>query len=109
MTSGLIPVHKRTLTPAQYGDLADVPPEIEWLANITNEKTRRAYKTDVTEFSSFTGLNEPAQLRTDRRKELTLRAHGLQVVRYDWPLVTGAPEEVGADLLRQLAAASLTR
>src|ERR1700734_2984740 len=64
MTSGLIPVHKRTPTPAQYGDLADVPPEIEWLANITNEKTRRAYKTDVTEFSSFTGLNEPAQLRT---------------------------------------------
>jgi site-specific recombinase XerD len=67
MTSGLIPVHKRTLTPAQYGDLADVPPEIEWLANITNEKTRRAYKTDVTEFSSFTGLNEPAQLRTVTR------------------------------------------
>ena len=37
------------------------------------------------------------------------RAHGLQVVRYDWPLVKGAAEEVGADLLRQLAAASLTR
>jgi len=67
MTSGLIPVHKRTLTPAQYGDLADVPPEIEWLANITNKKTRRAYKIDVTEFSAFTGLNEPAQLRTVTR------------------------------------------
>ncbi len=23
---------KRALTPAQYGDLADVPPELEWLA-----------------------------------------------------------------------------
>jgi integrase/recombinase XerD len=44
MASGLIPVPKRTLTPAQYGDLAAVPPEVEWLANITNKKTRRAYK-----------------------------------------------------------------
>jgi hypothetical protein len=26
---------------AQYGDLADVPPELELLANITNHKTRR--------------------------------------------------------------------
>ena len=48
-----------TLTPAQYGDLADVPPEIEWLANITNAKTRRFYKSDVAEFSAFTGLKEP--------------------------------------------------
>jgi integrase/recombinase XerD len=36
----LIPVKNRSLTPAQYGALADVPPEIEWLANITNPKTR---------------------------------------------------------------------
>jgi hypothetical protein len=28
------------VTPAQYGALADVPPKIEWLANITNPKTR---------------------------------------------------------------------
>jgi len=27
-------VHKRALTPAHYGELADVPPELEWLANI---------------------------------------------------------------------------
>jgi hypothetical protein len=51
-------------TSAQYGDLADVPPELEWLANITNKKTRRAYKLDVSEFSVFTGLTEPAQMRT---------------------------------------------
>ncbi len=35
-------VRKRALTPAQYADLADVPPELEWLANITNPKTRWA-------------------------------------------------------------------
>jgi len=39
---------------AQYGDLADMPPELEWLANITNAKTRRAYKIDVSEFWAFT-------------------------------------------------------
>lgn len=35
------------LTPAQFSQLADVPPEVEWPANITNAKTRRAYKTEV--------------------------------------------------------------
>jgi hypothetical protein len=33
-------VDKPALTPAQYRDLAEVPPELEWLANITNPKTR---------------------------------------------------------------------
>ena len=52
MAKDLIAVEKRTLTPAQltpeqFGQLADVPPELEWLANITNPKTRRAYKNDV--------------------------------------------------------------
>src|SRR5260370_22368781 len=60
-------VLKRALTPAQYGDLADVPPELEWLANITNPKTRRAYKIDVSEFSAFAGLRGPAELRTVTR------------------------------------------
>ena len=67
MPSELTPVPKRTLTPAQYGDLADMPPELEWLANLTNKKTRRAYKLDVSEFSSFTGLTEAIQLRAVTR------------------------------------------
>jgi len=36
------PVLRRALTPAQFGDLAEVPPELEWLANLTNPKTRRS-------------------------------------------------------------------
>src|SRR5579863_3015978 len=63
----LVPTSKPGLTTAQFGQLADVPPELEWLANITNLKTRRAYKIDVSEFSAFTGLREPAQLRTITR------------------------------------------
>jgi len=63
MAKDLVAVDRRALTPAQFGDLADVPPELEWLANITNPKTRRAYKNDVGEFSAFTGLRQPAELR----------------------------------------------
>jgi site-specific recombinase XerD len=66
VASDLVPIAPK-LTPAQYAGLADVPPELEWLANITNLKTRRFYKSDVAEFSAFTGLREPAQLRTVAR------------------------------------------
>jgi integrase/recombinase XerD len=58
---------ERTLTPDQYRDLADVPPELEWLANITNAKTRNAYKVDVAEFLAFSGLTEIKSLRAGAR------------------------------------------
>jgi integrase/recombinase XerD len=67
MARDLQTVKTRSLTAAQYEHLSDVPPELEWLANITNKKTRRAYKIDVGEFSVFTGLTEPVQLRTVTR------------------------------------------
>jgi integrase/recombinase XerD len=63
----LIAVAPRSLTSAQYNDLAQVPAELEWLANITNAKTRRAYKNDVSEFSQFAGLQNPVELRTVAR------------------------------------------
>jgi site-specific recombinase XerD len=69
MARDLIRVKTRGLTAAQYDHLSDVPPELEWLGNIPNKKTRRAYKIDVAEFSAFTGLTEPTQLRT------VMRAH----------------------------------
>ena len=58
---------RRPLTPAQFGDLADLPPELEWLANLTNHKTRRAYKIDVEEFIAFAGLGGIAELRAATR------------------------------------------
>jgi integrase/recombinase XerD len=58
------------LTPAEFSKLSDVPPEIEWLANITNAKTRRAYKNDVQEFVLFTGLSDPGSLRTVARSHV---------------------------------------
>src|SRR5215472_6926571 len=44
VTSAGAPVLRQALTPAQFGDLAELPPELEWLANLTNPKTRRAHK-----------------------------------------------------------------
>ena len=51
------------LTSAQFADLADVSPELEWLANITNAKTCRAYRVDVAEFIDFTHLKDHSALR----------------------------------------------
>lgn len=63
----------------------------------------------VVEVDGGPDHSSAAQRHRDRSKELTLRAHGLTVVRYDWTLVTSEPGEVAADLVRQLAAASPTR
>ena len=67
MAKDLVPAERRALTPAQFGDLAEVPPELEWLANLTNPKTRHAYKIDVEEFIAFAGLRGVAELRTITR------------------------------------------
>jgi integrase/recombinase XerD len=65
----LVPL-KKNLTCAQFERLADVPPEDEWLANITNLKTRRAYKEDVQEFIGFTGLHDYIGLRSVVRSHI---------------------------------------
>jgi integrase/recombinase XerD len=67
VVSDLVPIGKEFLTPAEFQQLEDVPPELEWLANITNPKTRHFYKSDVEEFSRFTGLRAPSDLRAVKR------------------------------------------
>src|SRR6202162_3332068 len=66
----LVPLKKHSLTRAQFEQLADVPPEEEWLANITNLKTRRAYKEDVREFIAFTALQHYMGLRSVGRSHV---------------------------------------
>jgi site-specific recombinase XerD len=68
---------ERTLTSEQYAQLADVPPELEWLANITNPKTRRFYKSDVAEFMLFTGLVDHTALRTVARAHVIAWRKGM--------------------------------
>ena len=65
--SELVPLYRGGLTAVQVAHLAEVPPELEWLANLTNEKTRRAYTIDVREFSEFLGLRKPEEFRTVTR------------------------------------------
>ena len=64
----LIP-ESRALTAAQFQGLSEVPPELEWFANLPNEKTRRAYQLDITEFRTFVGIQRPEEFR------LITRAH----------------------------------
>src|ERR1700682_5780760 len=66
----LVPLKKHSLTRAQFEQLADVPPEEEWLTNITNLKTRPAYKEDVREFIAFTGLQDYMRLRSIGRSHI---------------------------------------
>ena len=60
----------RAMTLEQFKALADVPPETEWLANITNAKTRRFYKSDVGEFLVFSGLTDTYALRSVARSHV---------------------------------------
>ena len=57
----------RLLTAAEFHRLADVPPEVEWFANLTNPHTRRAYENAVKDFMRFTGIARPEEFRTVTR------------------------------------------
>jgi hypothetical protein len=60
----LVPVQKQALTRGEFERLAEAPPEEEWLANITDAKTQRAYKNDVREFIAYAGLHDYGELRS---------------------------------------------
>lgn len=57
----------RALTTAEFAKLADVPPEIEWFANLRNPNTRAAYQRDLQEFQRFVGMTRPEEFRTVTR------------------------------------------
>jgi hypothetical protein len=57
----------------------------------------------VVELDGDGNHRTPAQRRRDRRNELILRQHRIEVVRYDWALVEDEPLLVEEDLLAALA------
>jgi integrase/recombinase XerD len=57
----------RALTATEFLKLADIPPEIEWFANLRNPNTRLAYQQDLREFQRFVGIKRPAEFRTVTR------------------------------------------
>ena len=79
----------RLLTAAEFHRLADVPPEVEWFANLTNPHTRRAYENAVKDFMRFTGIVRPEEFRTVTRAhviawrdELVRRGLGGSTIRH---------------------------
>lgn len=60
----------RMLTAAEFQGLADVPPEVEWFANILNAHTRRAYINDVKDFMRFVGIERPDEFRNVTRSHV---------------------------------------
>src|SRR5437870_1197334 len=63
----LVVREERALTSAQFHALTEVPPEIEWFANITNPRTRVAYEVDVQEFARCVGIHAPEECRSVTR------------------------------------------
>jgi site-specific recombinase XerD len=79
----------RLLTAAEFHRLADVPPEVEWFANISNPNTRRAYENAIRDFMKFAGIARPEEFRAVTRAhviawrdELAQRALGGATIRH---------------------------
>ncbi len=68
MSDGLVALASgRLLTAAAFQQLADVPPELEWFANLGSKATRRAYENALADFMRFTGIVRPEEFRTVTR------------------------------------------
>ncbi|WP_430229841.1 tyrosine-type recombinase/integrase [Nitrosomonas communis] len=60
----------RLLDATDFYRLAEVPPELEWFANLENFCTQRAYKNALHDFMRFTGIVRPEQFRQITRAHL---------------------------------------
>jgi site-specific recombinase XerD len=89
------PIPKGLLTRAEFQTLAEVPPEVEWFANIDNKHTRRAYQIDFRDFMQFVGITRPEDFR------VVTRAHVIA-----WRKHLEARQLSGATIRRKLAALS---
>jgi len=83
------------LADARFQQLAAVPTELEWFANLDNPRTRRAYQADLNEFMGFVGIQIPEQFRG------ITRAHVLA-----WRQALEQRGLNGASIRRKLAALS---
>jgi integrase/recombinase XerD len=60
----------RLLTAAEFRHLADVPPEVEWFANLSNPSTRRACENVIRDFVRFIGIARPEEFRAVTRAHI---------------------------------------
>jgi hypothetical protein len=111
MTSDQLPAEipparvSRLLTAAEFHRLSDVPPEVEWFANLSNPSTRRAYENAIRDFMGFTGIGRPEEFRT------ITRAHISSLGATSWPSVglAAAPSGTGWRRSRRCSNISATR
>lgn len=61
---------ERRLTLSHFQNLADVPPEAQWFANLDSAQTRRAYQNDLKAFMAFTGIVKPEEFRSVTRSHV---------------------------------------
>ena len=81
------------LTTERFQQLAEVPPEAQWFANLGSVQTRRAYKNDLRAFMQFTGIAKPEEFR------IVARGHILA-----WRADLEKQGLAGATIRRKLAA-----
>lgn len=67
--SELVPIRNEKSTPAEFSELADIPLSSNGSPTSPTKK-QRADKIDVQEFVDFSGLREPAALRTVARSHV---------------------------------------
>ena len=91
--SNALNISSRRLTQSDFSQLADVPPEAQWFANLDSDQTRRAYKNDLQAFMAFTGIMRPGEFR------LITRSHVLA-----WRLDLERQKLAGSTIRRKLAA-----
>lgn len=60
-------IQTRQLTAEDFLRLSEVPPEVEWFANLTNRQTRRAYENAIKDFMQFIDIAKPEEFRTVTR------------------------------------------
>lgn len=60
----------RILDAAEFHRLSEIPFEIEWYANLSNEHTRRTYKMALQDFMQFTGIRKPEEFRQVTRAHI---------------------------------------
>ena len=51
------------LNRTEFQGLGEMPPELEWFANLDDPRTRRAYRLDVRDFTAFAGVERPEEMR----------------------------------------------
>src|SRR5690242_14995644 len=58
---------ERLLSKEEFQFLSDVPPLLEWFANLKNKNTIRAYGRDVDSFMRYVGIRDSSEFRMVKR------------------------------------------